>query len=179
LALLASAVALVGVLCLLNLLLMLGVIRRLREHGEMISRVGMTEMPVIGLTPGERVAAFSAVTTGGQSLTSESGLRVAAFFSSSCSICPERAAPFADYLSGHRVLRDSVLTVVVGSASEPPPYLDRLADSTQICVVPDDAGVIKAFKVKGFPAFFLLDAAGTVLATGYDPAMLPHPALAS
>lgn len=177
-ALLASVVAVVGVLCILNLLLTLGVVRRLREHGAMIAAANMTELPVIGLAKSDPVPPFSVVTIDGETLTNESGLRVMAFLSSSCSICPERVGPFADYIRSHRIPRDGVLTVAVGPASEPPPYLDGLADLTKVCVEQDDSGVARAFKVNGFPAFCLLDADGVVLATGYDPTMLPHPAAA-
>jgi hypothetical protein len=38
--------------------------------------------------------------------------------------------------------------------------------------------VTGAFKVTGFPAFCLLGADGVLLASSYDPAMLPEPAAA-
>jgi len=173
---LGAAVALVGALCLLDLLLTFGVIRRLREHAEMLSRAGVQDMPVIGLASGEPVAAFSALTLGGESLTGASGLRVAGFFSSACSVCPERVGPFTEYLAGHRVARESVLSVVVTPDDGPPPYADRLNEAGQVCVVQHDSEVVRAFKVSGFPAFCLLDADGALIAASYDPAGLPAPA---
>jgi len=175
---LAAAVVIVGALCLLDLLLTFGVIRRLREHDQMIVRPPQPAMPTIGLAPSEPVGAFSATTTGGELLSGADGLRVAAFFSSSCSVCPERVGPFVDYLTEHLVARDSALSVVVGADGGPPPYLDRLAEVTKVCVEQDDSEITKAFKILGFPAFCLLGTDGTVVAASYDPAMLPEPALA-
>ena len=60
---LVAAVALVGVLCLLDLLLTFGVIRRLREHAELITLGGVPDIPVLGVAVGEQPAPFSATTT--------------------------------------------------------------------------------------------------------------------
>ncbi len=177
-AFLAAAVGVIGALCLLDLLLTFGVIRRLREHTELLSRGGAVTPPVVGLAAGEPVAAFSAVTTGGERLPGAGGLRVAGFFSSSCSACPERVSPFVDYLRSHQVAPDSVLSVVVAPSGEPPPYLDRLAEVSRVCIERVDGEVARAFKVAGFPAFCLLGADGAIVASGYDPAMLPEPVTA-
>jgi hypothetical protein len=175
---LVAAVAVVGALCLIDLLLTLGVIRRLREHTEMITRLNVPEVPVIGLAAGESPAAFSAVTVSGDPVSGPAGLRLAAFFSSSCSMCPERVPPFIQYLADHQIAKEHVLTVVLGSDDEPPAYLDRLAEVTLACAHGEDSDVAKAFKAVGFPAFCLLNVDGAVLATSYDPAMLPEPAMA-
>ena len=174
--LLSAAVSVVAALCLLDLLLTLGVIRRLREQTGLGPAGMLPEMPVIGLAPMSPVAPFSAVTMTGGLVSGGSGLRLAAFFSTSCSACQERVGPFADYVTGHRIPPDSVLSVIVGTGSAPPPYLDRLAGAGQVCLAPDDGELVSAFEVRGFPAFCLLDADGTVLASGYDPAALPAPA---
>lgn len=174
---LIAAVAIVGALCLIDLLLTFGVVRRLREHTEMITRISVPEVPVIGLTAGESPAEFSAVTVRGTSVNGPAGLRLAAFFSSSCSMCPERVPPFVQYLAEHQIAPEHALAVVLGSPDEPPPYLDQLAEVTLACAHGQDSDVAKAFKAVGFPAFCLLDADGAVLATSYDPAMLPEPAV--
>jgi hypothetical protein len=180
---LGVTVTLVGALCLLDLLLTFGVIRRLREHTEMLSWAGRPDMPVIGpvigLASGEPVAAFSALTLGGELLTGTSGLRVAGFFSSACPACPERVGPFADYLADHRVARESVLSVVVAPDDGMPSYADRLNEAGRVCAVREDSDVLKAFKVSGFPAFCLLDVDGGLVTTSYDPATLPAPAAAA
>jgi hypothetical protein len=174
-AILIAAVALVGVLCLLDLLLTFGVIRRLREHTALLSGRG-GQPPVLGLAKGKAPGAFSAVTASGEVVTDAAKLRMVAFFSSSCSACPERVPPFAEYASSHRLERDSVLAVIQDGAAEPVPYLDQIAGVALVCMEPVDGEVAKAFEVNGYPLFFLLDADGAVVDSGFDPAMLPEPA---
>ena len=175
---LVAAVTVVGVLCLLNLLLLFGVIRRLREHTEMLGRFTGSPPALVGLDPGEPAAAFAATATGGEPVTGPAGLRAVGFFSSSCSICPERVGPFLDYLGSHQIPREQALCVVTGLAASPPPYAQRLAEGSMVCVEAEDGEIERAFKIQGFPVFCLLDGSGRVLASSYDPAKLPLPATA-
>ncbi len=174
-----AAIAIVGALCLLDLLLTFGMIRRLREQTDMINVLTAGRVPgsALGIPPGRTPAAFSAATTEGTAISGPAALRLVAFFSR-CSICPERVAPFADYLTAQRIDRDSVLVVSVGPGDEPQPYLSALVPAAQICVEPEGGQIVRAFELSGFPAFFLLDADGAVAATEYDPAELPVPAQA-
>jgi hypothetical protein len=177
-AILSAAVALVAALCVLDLLLTFGVIRRLRQHAESFGGVSAQAPAVFGLAPGERVAAFSAVALDGAAISAASELRVAGFFAAGCSACPAQVGPFTEYLASHEVGEDYGLAVVVAPRDEPPAYLDRLRRAGRVCVVDADSELLAAFKVGGFPAFCVLDGAGVVVATGYDPAMLPAPAAA-
>jgi hypothetical protein len=174
---LIAAVIVVGVLCLLDLLLTFGVIRRLREHSEMLARNQAGSVDVIGLPPGQTPAPFTAIDSSGRAVRGPSGLSVIAFFSTSCPICPKRAPVFVDYVRGHLVGRDEVLAVVVGDASQPPSYLADLAVVGRVCTESSDGPLERSFAVRGFPAFFVLDGAGTVVWSGYDPAALPAPAV--
>jgi hypothetical protein len=174
-AILIAAVALVGVLCLLDLLLTFGVIRRLREHTELLSVSRDPRSPAIGLAAGELPAVFTAVTIDGDVVGNESMFRLVGFFSTSCAICAKRVASFVDYLTVHRIERDSVLAIV-GAGDEAPPYLDTLAAVARVCLEREDGGIASAFKVGGFPAFCLLDPGGAVIGSGSKPAELPEPA---
>lgn len=169
-----GALVFVGGLCLLDLLLTFGVIRRLREQTE---ATGARMSPALagGLPAGQAPGRFSAVTTEGEPVRGTDGLRLIAFFST-CSVCPERVAPFADYLAAHRVSRESALAVSVGPGSDPQPYLAELAPFARICAELPGGAIAGAFHVTAFPWFFLLDADGVVVAGGYDPAKLPEPA---
>lgn len=172
---LIAAVAIVGGLCLLDLLLTFGVIRRLREHGRLLAESGGQTPPVIGLAEGNSPAPFVLTATSGERLTEQSGLRIVAFFSSSCSACQAGAPLFADYVGRHHLERDSVLAVVQQDEGPLPTYLDRLTEVAEVYVEPTGGDVGEAFQLGGYPAFCVLDAAGAVVATGYDPAMLPAP----
>lgn len=178
---LSAAVILVGLICLTDLLLTFGVIRRLREHSAQISSFGQAggaAVPVVGLAEGESPAAFASVTIDGQPMTGPAEIRMVAFFSKTCSVCPGKVAPFLEYVTSHQLARDSILAVVVGSPDDPPAYLDDLMQVGQIVFEELDGAISQAFKLSGFPAFCLLDADGAVLASGFDPAMLPKPAAA-
>ncbi|MGH3203737.1 MAG: hypothetical protein ACRDP5_17040 [Streptosporangiaceae bacterium] len=172
---LIAAVIAVGGLCLLDLLLTFGVIRRLREHTGILAQARVPE-EVFGLAVGQSPEAFSAVTTSGDLVSNASGLRVVAFLASFCSICPQRVPPFLDYLTGHYIGRDSVLVVVAGDASEPPPYVAQLDEVSQVCFGSIDGEVNRAFGVRGFPMFGILDATGALIASGPDPSRLAAPA---
>lgn len=172
---LVAAVVIVGLLCLLDLLLTFGVIRRLREHTELLARMTVPDVPVVGLTPRQTPVPFETVTARGEPVRGPAGFDVVAFFSSSCSICPERVPSFLQYLADHQVPAASVLAVVVGGQEEPPPYLARLDEAAQVCLEEHNGTVGQAFKVVGYPAFCVLSPDGSVLAAGFDPAELPEP----
>ncbi|HET6856330.1 MAG TPA: hypothetical protein VFH94_04445, partial [Streptomyces sp.] len=58
-----ATVVLVGLLCTLDLVLTVGVIKRLREHTELLAKQGGGRM---SLGPGDEVGAFSATTVDGE-----------------------------------------------------------------------------------------------------------------
>ncbi len=175
---LTAAVVLVGMLCLVDLLMTFGVVRRLREHSELLNKSHGADMPVMDLSAGDIPGSFAAVTVDGEPLSGPAGIRVAAFFSSSCSICPERVPAFVDYVRANGIRRDDTIAVILAMAGESVPYADRLAEVARVCVQPPAAELATAFKVTGYPAFCVLDAGGAVQATGYDPASLPQLAVA-
>jgi thiol-disulfide isomerase/thioredoxin len=170
-----AAVAIVSLLCLLNLLLTFGVVRRLREHTAILTGTSTKAGQELGLSRGELPGTFSAFTIDGEPVNGSSGLRMVAFFASWCSVCPERVPVFISYLDEHHIGRDNVLAVSVGPESSLPPYLPEIASMARVCVEHENGEIATAFKLTGFPAFFLLDADGAVAMSGYDPAALPGP----
>jgi hypothetical protein len=171
-----AAVGLAAALCLLDLLLTFGVIRRLREHTTILSALRRPNDLPQGLSPGELPAGFSATTMDGEQVNGTAGMRLVAFFAAWCSVCPGTVPPFLDYLRGNGIARDRVLAVLIDGDGEPPPYLAQLAAVARVSIEPSDGALSAAFKVPAFPTFVLLDADGAVLASGADPAELPAPA---
>jgi hypothetical protein len=171
-AVLTAAVILVGVLCLADLLLTFGVIRRLHEHTALLSSHS-NDTEVMRLGVGATPDSFATVTTGGQKVNGPAGFRLAAFFSTSCSVCPRRVPAFVDYVKTNQLAPDAVLAVVLADAGDSVSYLDRLTEVAQACVQSADGELATAFKVVGYPAFCLLDGDGTVQAVSFDPGMLP------
>ena len=172
---LIGAVVVVGVLCLIDLLLTFGVIRRLREHTTMLAGFQPGGDHVTALAAGGTPEAFTATDNEGAVVQGPPGLSMVAFFSASCSVCPKRVPAFVDYVREHPVGRNEVLAVVIAQDSESVPYLVELAEVARVCAEPPGGSIGRAFAVQAFPAFFVLDAAGTVLGSSYDPAALPAP----
>lgn len=176
---LTVALIVVGLLSLFNLLLMLGVIRRIREYGAQLAASAGQGLhgppPVSDLVPGQSPAEFSVRIDEGRELSGPAGLRVVAFFSPLCSVCPERVPPFIDYVSNHAIARDYVLAVIEHNEGlAAPAYVDKLAAVAQVCSGPDGDTVTQAFKMQGNPAFAVLNSDGVLVAAGYDPARLPE-----
>ena len=172
-AILSAAIVVVGLLCLTDLLLTFGVIRRLREHNEQLAHFNGADAPVSDLAVGETPAPFTARSVGGEPLSGPAGLRMVAFFSAGCSACPERVPAFVDYVRANQIARDSVIAVIISSKPEPVSYQEDVAAVAPVHVEPLDAGLADAFKVRGFPTFFLLDGAGSVSAYSHEPTALP------
>jgi thioredoxin-related protein len=80
---------------------------------------------------------------------------------------------FIDYLRANQVARDSVLAVIINSGPEPVSYQEDIAEVAPVCVEPLDGELAAAFKVRGFPAFCVLDGAGSVSTFSHEPAVLP------
>ncbi|HEV2373824.1 MAG TPA: hypothetical protein VGS19_16835 [Streptosporangiaceae bacterium] len=173
---LITAVVAVGILCCVDLLLTFGVVRRLREHTELLAARGGANDIVVGLVAGQAPAGFSARTANGEYVSGPAGLRLVAFFSPTCPACPERVPAFTEYLASHHISPRDVLAVIEDGASEPPPYLGQLMAVAQVCAGQDSQAVTDAFEVSGYPAFCLLDAEGALMASSFDPAVLPVPA---
>jgi hypothetical protein len=173
---LASGLFVVGALCLLDLLLTLGVVRRLREHTTIItSSAWRGTEPPIGLAAGEVPMPFAVPTTDGAEIKGPAGLRIVAFFSTTCSVCPKSVPAFVRYMRAHSVGPREALAIVTGEDAESVPYRADLAAVAQLSAEAVKGPVGEAFGVTGYPAFFVLGEDGVVAASSYDPARLPVP----
>lgn len=164
---LIALVVVVGVLCLLDLLLTLGVIRRLRVHGELLAtRIGPRPEPM--LPEGEKAQPFSTVTVDGVRLsdTALADPTLLGFFSPGCSACVERLPLFVQRARDFPGGRDHVLAVVVGPENEAADYLRRLRPVARVALEEHGGEVSRAFRVTGFPSFALMDGDARVLASG-------------
>ncbi|WP_327586833.1 hypothetical protein OHA25_07350 [Nonomuraea sp. NBC_00507] len=173
-------VVFVGVLCVLNLLLTYGVIRRLREHAALLSRAGTAGATpggaggpdkVVGTVAGE----FKAVTTEGAVITRDrfdgaAGAYLVGFFLESCAPCKEELPKFLDRAAGFPGGRDHVYAITRGVTDEAVAALWAVAH-----VVTGEAGdeIGTAFAVTGYPSFFLVGEGGLVHAGAFKVEALP------
>jgi len=171
---LVAAVALIAVLCLLNLLLTFGVIRKLRAQAE--EKADSVAESLI-IPAGSAAPAFSAVTTAGERITRESlGETMLGFFSPDCRACKERLPLFVEQArTTARATGRSVLAVVHGTEEEAREQVAALSGVAHVVVEPGDGPLGEAFDVTGYPVFGLITADGTLAATAFDPARLPAP----
>ncbi|MFF0865598.1 TlpA family protein disulfide reductase [Nonomuraea sp. NPDC003560] len=167
---LVAAVVIVGLLCLVNLVLTLAVIRRLRAHTLRLSELGPTRPPTV--QPGTTIGEFSATTADGGTVSRAffSGISVVAVFSTECASCHELLPEFTSYLADTRPER--VLAVVTGDPDEARRFTRELTSAT-VVVEPMGGPVSRALQVSQFPSFFLVDGDAVVVAADTAPGRLP------
>lgn len=165
---LAAAVVVVGLLCLLDLVLSLGVIRRLRRHTDHLNRLLLaTAATAEGVPVGEVVGEFAATTTNGAPVSRDLlvGRTLIGFFSPGCGPCATQLPLFIEYarsMPARQVI--AVVDVEQAGAAE---YLDRLSDVAQVVTESHEGALRAAFRVPGFPMLYLVGSGGVVLASGF------------
>jgi peroxiredoxin len=169
---LTAAVALFGPLAAVNLLLTIGVVRRLREQTTELAELrdrAPTGCAETSLPVGATVAPFEAATADAHtvSLASFGERPLVGFFSPSCKPCRERLPGFVQHAGSRPGGRDAVLAVVAGTPEASADYVEQLRAVATVVVEPDQGPVQKAFGVTGFPSFLLVRD-GEVDATDYD-----------
>ncbi|TDE38069.1 TlpA family protein disulfide reductase [Nonomuraea mesophila] len=158
---LVAAVVLIGLLCMVNLLLTVGVIRRLRQQG---GRQDLSGPPAGGgLAQGDDVPEFAAMTTDGEPISGEllGGPAMVGFFSVGCKPCEDLLPQFVERA---RRTPDEVLAVVTAtSGDDPAPYVERLSQVARVISEDPQGPVQTAFKIVGYPTVVLVGADGTVV----------------
>jgi thiol-disulfide isomerase/thioredoxin len=166
---LTSAVVLVGTLCALDLILTLGVIKRLREHTELLTRQA-GGAPSIEM--GEAVGRFATTTVDGETLTPElvADDTVVAFFSTTCAPCRAKLPRFAEAVRERPGGRERVLAVVAGDDADS--FVSQLNPVARVVTEGTDGAVGSAFKVQVYPLLLVAGREGdgelVVTAVGID-----------
>jgi hypothetical protein len=156
---------------LLNLLLMLGVIRRLRQHTELISTLSPGRRPHAILAEGRTAAPFEAVATTGETVSRDllSGQTLVGAFTPQCVTCKAKLPAFVDYAKAFPGGRDQVIAVVLAEEGEVGAYREQLEPVARVVVESPRTSVIRtAMELVSFPAFGVLDQSGTVVSSGVD-----------
>lgn len=162
---------LLGAVTALNLLLILGVVRRLRVHTAMLTAGGGPAAPP-GLIPaGERVGGFAATTVGGEPVSRDAlaGDTVVGFMKPGCPPCEENLPGFLRLAAATPGGRHRVLAVVAGTAAEAAPLVARLSPAAQVLLDAEEGPVARAFEVHGYPAYYVVGETGIVRSAAYRP----------
>jgi hypothetical protein len=171
----AAAAFLALAACLLDLVLTLGVIRRLRQHTDLISQLSgqvpdsSGRLPYSFLAEGRSAGPFDTVATTGERLSRDrlSGHTLVGAFTPHCSACEERLPGFVDAAKSFPGGREQVIAVVLGSEGDVQPYRERLEPVARLVVEPPLGGAIgAALELDSFPAFGVLDQSGSVVGSG-------------
>ncbi|WP_432036270.1 peroxiredoxin family protein [Streptomyces cucumeris] len=173
---LIAAVVVLAVLCLLNLLLTFGIVRKLRA-GQGNAYAG--DDPGLMIPNGSAMPEFEAETIDGETISGET-LRDAliGFVSPHCSACREQLPNFVEIAGNHRARGRTVVAFVHGDAEDARKMIEPLRGIASHVVIEDaeDGPTEKAFKVAGYPVFGIVDGAGTLTASNIKPKELPDPA---
>ncbi|QXE38752.1 hypothetical protein KQY30_35645 [Streptomyces sp. GMY02] len=163
--LLVALVVLVGALCVLDLVLTVGVIKRLREHTELLT----APPPEPAVTVGERVGEFAATTVGGSPLGPQdfAGETLVAFFSPTCKPCNEKLPDFLRYARTPVAGEQSPVAVVVGEPAQANDFASRLAPVARVVVERPGGAMGTAFKADMYPTLLKVAPAddGTLVVT--------------
>ncbi|TDD25286.1 TlpA family protein disulfide reductase [Nonomuraea diastatica] len=160
---LVAAVGLVGLLCMVNLLLTVGVIRRLRGPGTSTPPPTMAE----GLSPGTTVPRFAAMTTSGEPISDEllGAPALVGFFSQGCQPCKELLPLFVERARG---TSDAVLAVVAADPGEDSVAdIGPLAEVARVVTEAHQGPLQAAFRANAYPTVITIDAGGTVAFSGH------------
>ncbi|WDZ82859.1 redoxin domain-containing protein [Micromonospora cathayae] len=167
----------VGVVALLNLVLTFGVIRRLREHTDQLSRVARPAEDAI-LPAGTTIGDFTVTTVDGEVISSDRlGSRtLVGFFSPGCPACETLLPTFVEYAATVPGGRQRVLAVVAGESDGASEHVEKLRGSARVVRAGYEDAVMTAFGVKAFPGVCMIEADGTIEVAGGNLAGFPAPA---
>jgi hypothetical protein len=152
-----AAIVLVGTLCVLNLLLTFGVMRRLREHSAALSATSDD-------TTSEASETLKLRKFVGKPLPEvvQYRPRLLGLFHGGCSTCVVEAAHFARTSAGEGT---NALAAIIGKAADSEALLDLLRDVPKI-TGPEAAQLMKQLELYIWPSFLRMDADGVVLSAG-------------
>lgn len=144
-AMVVAAIVIVGGLCVLNLLLLLGVIKRLRELTETVNG-GQGALAV-----GQAISGFDTSTVTGEPLTDVrlDQETLVGFFSPTCAPCQEKLPAFIQRAWDWQGGRSRVLAVIVGEPAAE--MVSRLDPVAMVAKEERDGPIGSAFGVKAYP----------------------------
>jgi peroxiredoxin len=165
------AVAVIGVLSLLNLALTFALMKYVRRHGARpAGRAPAVGRPLTGLPTGGPAPEFTGTAVSGEavSLGDLTGARsVVAFLGANCPPCRIQLPEFRDYARSVPGGAAQVLAVVMGPENLAAEYAEELSGTATVVLEPPGGGpVVQAFSVSAYPTFYVLDEQGRVESAG-------------
>jgi hypothetical protein len=159
-----TAIVLLAVLSTLNLLFALGIVRRLRQHTDLL-RGNSTRR--LRLEPGEAVGEFSARSVAGVEVDRDSVRgSLVGVFSATCEPCKALLPGFLEHAATLPADSRPALAVVAGDALETAAMAAQLESVARVVVEEVGGPVCSAFGVTGYPAVFVVSEEGRIESSG-------------
>jgi thiol-disulfide isomerase/thioredoxin len=158
---------LVGILCLLDLVLTFGVVRRLRQHTQLLDAQITGGRPAVRPRPGHRVGDFAVADVHGRSVNQDvlgPGTLVG-FFTTDCTPCKELLPRFVTHVTDLGLDPDDVLAVLAAPTVDEA-MIARLGAVARVVVQEPDGPMVRAFDLSGFPTLVRMGPGGMVEAAG-------------
>ncbi|KAF4408030.1 TlpA family protein disulfide reductase [Streptomyces lycii] len=160
-----------GALSLFNIVLTVGLVRRIRgmDAGPSPVTAPPAGLPAVMRTAGGQVEAFESVTVRGETVSERflsRGPVLAGVFAHGCSACHELLPGFLSLIESEGYSRDRVLVTLVGRPAELADDVRQLDPVATVVVEGRRGTVARALGVKAYPALAVIDAGGTVRASG-------------
>ncbi|WP_433371901.1 TlpA family protein disulfide reductase [Streptosporangium sp. CA-115845] len=173
---LIAGMVFVGLLCAVDLLLTMAVIRRLREHTEQFAALQNGDPAQSLLREGTPLPAFDAESVDGETVNSQAAPpEVLALLSTECVVCLEEMPRFLRFLGDRGVDRSAAVVVIMGGDT---PKAEKLVEGlrpvAQVVRQPWGGPIEKAFQARLFPNFYLASD-GVVRVTSISVANLDRP----
>lgn len=171
---LTVAVVFFSCITLLNLVLFVGLVRRLRSDSTNTGALGgpVTGMPskVSGLAPGKSAPDLGVAAAAGRD-------QLVGVFSTDCGACPDYLPRFKSRATS---FDGAAIAILGGSAAKHDTYKEQLGPQvitlSDIGAGPMASGPLtEAFEVTSWPSFFIVGPDGIVKASGPDGVQLPVP----
>ncbi|WP_214408626.1 TlpA disulfide reductase family protein [Sphaerisporangium fuscum] len=156
---LIAAVVLIALVSAFNLLLTVGLIRRMKQTGGGggASHAG----PPIALPLGSPAGEFAAVTLDGEPVSQDTVTGLVGFFSAGCEPCHTLLPRFTE--RARELGRENVLAVVAG---DDPVAVEALTPAARVIVEDDEGPVASAFRNSWTPALYLFGSDHRLIAAG-------------
>jgi thiol-disulfide isomerase/thioredoxin len=173
---LAAVIIVTGVLCLLNTALTVGILMWLRRQ-RVQPPLPMHARPSVRLPAGATAPEFAITTIRGELRTLDGmrgALSLIGFLSPHCPPCLTEAPEFAELarrIGGYA----HTLAILIGDEAEVAELRTALDGVAAVALETRRGPVATAFAAAGFPTFYLIDAGGTIMASGAAARMVAAP----
>lgn len=171
-----AAIGIIGIFCLLNLALTLGLVRQMRRYSDALEAGRAGASSLWRFKAGTRAPDFTAVTTAGEtrSLSTMAGQRaLIAFFSVMCPPCRAQAPLLREYAQSSARDTSQVIAVICGQGAIASEFARELDGPMDVVLEPLRGPTVMAFAVSSFPAFYVIGEGGDIEASAISVADLP------